>query len=449
MKYYFLLLIFNDLYSSFYTFDDLHNHKNHLKRSELMLDVDCSQLKKPYADKLFKHALGFPNHVSIIPLNPASKKAVKLAYSWNASCNPRINPYLSNDKRTYRLLSYLVILHRVSNHSLICENKLKFLIKGKYVDINTRNNNEPPLVHYIFTIPTFNMLFSLGLDINAIDSDGKNFPIKIHEDVEPYTGYESEDELALKRHHYNHIQSMIDCFDRKRGWLFRKDNFGNTILNYIFWNGFQFLTERRINDLIKRFMHSGASSQLFLLSLVDHVSYYFNDFKQEYSFLFEYQEQLQVLEDENKYLMDLVQEDIGISEKPVKDAISKSMKIFYDRFGSEFKKRKQRFEMLERYIAYLQTIFKCLVNNGINIISEPVTDTAREYVLNKNNGALNENFFYDPQTIDALLYHWIIFNHKAYKTIPENNFIFSWIVSSKLFKYKKSHKYKERIRNVT
>lgn len=446
MKYYFLLLIFNYLYSSFYTFDDLHNHQNHLKRSKLMLDVDdCPQLKKPYADKLFKHAFGFPNHVSIIPLNPASKKAVKLAYSWNASCNPRINPYLPNDKRTYRLLSYLVILHKVPKCSLICENKLNFLIRGKYVDINEINKDEVPLVNYIFTIPTFNMLFSLGLDINATDSNGKNFPIKIHEDVQLYTGYESEDELVLKRHYYNHIQYIIDYFDRKNGWLFRKDNFGNTILNYIFWNGFQLLTEPRINNLIKRFKYYGVSTQLFLLSLVNHASYYFNDFEKEYSFLCKYQEKLKVLKEENNYLMDLVQEDIGISEKPVKDAISKSMKIFYDRFESKFKKRKQRFDMLERYISYLQIIFRCLVNNGINIIDEPVSDTAREYVLNKNNGAINENFFYDPQTIDALLYHWIIFNHKAFKTIPENNFIFSWIVSSKLLEYEKSDQYKERI----
>lgn len=446
MWYYLFFLFFNYLYSAYYTFDDYKNHKDHFKRSEIMLGTDYLQLKKSYANKIFKHAFGFPNRISMVPLNAASKKAVELAYKSKACCNPKINSYLYSDKTVYRLLDYLVLLHRVAEYNRICENKLTFLVKGQFVDINEPNNDQRPLVSYIFTVPTFNLLFSLGLDIDAVDSKEKNFAIKIHEYVEPYRGDESEDELQLKRAYYNHIQYMIDYFGTKNGWLFRRDCFGNTVLNYIFWNGFQFLTESRINDLIKRFKSSGEDIQVLLLALVDHSSYYLNDFKQEYLFLSAHQEKLKALKQENNYLIDLVDENIGISEKAVKDAISQSIKVFNKQIAIESARKSKRFYILEQYIAYLQMIFRCLLKNGINVINEPVSSNALEYVLNKNNFAIDEKFFYDAKTIDALLYHWIIFIDSKYHTAIENNFIFSWIVCRKLLKYKNSHKYKQRTR---
>ncbi len=446
MWYYLFFLFFNYLYSAYYTFDDYKNHKDHFKRSEIMLGTDYLQLKKSYANKIFKHAFGFPNRISMVPLNAASKKAVELAYKSKACCNPKINSYLYSDKTVYRLLDYLVLLHRVAEYNRICENKLTFLVKGKFVDINEPNNDQRPLVSYIFTVPTFNLLFSLGLDIDAVDSKEKNFAIKIHEYVEPYRGDESEDELELKRGYYNHIQHMIDYFDKKNGWLFRKDCFGNTVLNYIFWYGFQLLTESRIDYLIKRFNVCGGDKQVLLLTLIDHASYYFNDFKEEYSFLSEYEEKLKAVKAENNYLMSLLDEDIDISEHAVKDGIAKAIRIFNNQFAIESAKRGKRFHMLEQYIAYLQTIFRCLLRNGVDVIGQPVSVYALEYVLDKNNGAIDENFFYDAKTIDALLYHWIIFIDSKYHPVIENNFVFSWIICRKLLKYKESHVYKKRIR---
>lgn len=444
MWYYFLLFFFNFFYSSFYTFDDFKNHQDHLNRSQLLLGDDCQQLKKSYANKIFKEALGFPNRIAIFPLNTASKKTVELAYTHKACCNPKINPSIYADKSVYRLLDYLVLLHKFPQHSLITENKLKFLIKKKYVDIDDQNYDRIPLVSYIFTVPTFNLLYSLGCDINAVDKKGRNFPIKIHENIEPYSGNESEDELKLKRDYYNHIQYMIDYFYRKKGFLFRKDCCGNTVLNYILWNGFQFLTESRIDLLIKRFKASGEDEQIFLLSLVRHSSYYFNDFNKEYSFLSEYQEKLKVLKEKNDFLIDL--EDISILKKPIKDDIAKSIRVLNKQFAIQSTKRSKRLHILEQYIAYLQTIFRCLLKNGIDMIGQSVSAHALEYVLNKNNGAIDENFFYEAKTIDALLYHFIIFIGSKYDKTIENNFIFSWIVCRKLLKYKESNKYKKRIR---